>query len=197
MGKSPDRRVGVDRHTKHGGARQRFSDAAGNADHTRTDHLRKRAIELARLDPAFVGWVLAQYEADEGLSGKALAIQLKASDEKLYRLSLCLRPRPEFFAEDVHNIATHSGVFVDALVRIVRQVEVLGAIVPNSAGLERNTIQGILMAARVRPSAEGNQAVREEGTRQVASRRPGVESTRTSPSSQKSSRKSRTPKRKP
>lgn len=197
MGKFPKRQVAVDRGTKRTGTAQRSKEAGGNVDDTRVDHLRKRTVELARLDPAFIGWVLAQYEAGEGLSRKALAMQLKASDEKLYRLSLCLRPRPEFFAEDVHNIAIHSGVFVDALVRVIRHVEVLAAIVPKSAGPQRKTMQGILVAARVRPSAEVNQVVHNELTRRLASPRSPAQSTSTTSSPRKSSGKARTPKRKP
>jgi hypothetical protein len=113
----------------------------------RADSLLGRAAERARGRPAFLGWVLAEYERLEGLSGEQLRDRLSVAVEHWRQLQLCLRPRAEEFLADVTEIASEFGVDRVALATIVRRVEAVEVIRTQE---QQPSEAGSMLAARTR-----------------------------------------------
>jgi hypothetical protein len=70
-----------------------------------------------------VAWALARVQAREGLCHEALAAWLGLATVDLPRLALCLRPRPDHWAEDLAQIATRFGLAPEPLAAILSPVE--------------------------------------------------------------------------
>jgi hypothetical protein len=107
------------------------------------------AARRARSHSAYLGWVLRRYEELEHRSEDDLAQFLGIAALDLQRLSLCLRPRTDHFAEDVRQISEKFHVDATALAGIIRLVESVEAI----AAAQEDTVSpesGLLMAARTR-----------------------------------------------
>jgi hypothetical protein len=99
-----------------------------DAEHiTHTHELLTDAALCAQDWPASVAWALAQVQAREGLSDEALAARLGIATVDLPRLVLCLRPRPDHWAEDLAQIATRFGQDPEPLAAILRAIEVPAA----------------------------------------------------------------------
>ena len=91
-----------------------------DAEHiTRTQELLTEAARRAREQPAYVAWALARVQAREGLSDAALAARLGIATVDLPRLALCLRPRPEHWAEDLAQIATRFSLAPESLAAVL------------------------------------------------------------------------------
>ena len=107
------------------------------------------AARRAGHHPAYVGWMLRRYQEIENRSDDDLARQLTVSLLDLRRLSLCLRPRPDRFAEDLERIGEKFSANLAALagvIRLVESVEAMGAARTDTLSPEA----GLLMAARTR-----------------------------------------------
>jgi hypothetical protein len=103
----------------------------------------------AASDAAYLGWVFERYAASEGMAGTHVCEALLVDAQTFAGLSLCLRPRPDHFAEDIRAIAAKYAVDLDALAAMVRRVDVVSEMrAGRSGGRER----GQLMAARSRPA---------------------------------------------
>jgi len=113
----------------------------------RRAELLARAAERASARPEYLGWVLARYMELEALDWPTLAGMLGTS-EPSSRLALCLRPRPEHFAEDVRAIAARLRLDVAALAHIVRFVDARQAMAGREPGATPE--RGALLAARRR-----------------------------------------------
>jgi hypothetical protein len=111
------------------------------------DKLMGVAVRTAAARPAFLGWVLAEYQKAEGLDDAALAQSLRTESKMISSLRLCLRPRSDRFLQDIEQIAATFACDGDALVAVVRHVEFLNA----ARGTSSATDAGRLMAARSRP----------------------------------------------
>jgi hypothetical protein len=111
------------------------------------DKLMSVAVRTAATRPAFLGWVLAEYQKAESLDDAALAQYLQADAGIVSSLRLCLRPRSDRFLQDIEQIAATFPCDSDALVAVVRHVEFLNA----ARGTSSATDAGRLMAARSRP----------------------------------------------
>jgi hypothetical protein len=70
-----------------------------------------------------MAWALARVQAREGLSDEALAARLGLATVDLPRLALCLRPRPDQWAEDLAQIATRFSLDPEPLAAILSPVE--------------------------------------------------------------------------
>lgn len=108
------------------------------------------AAERASQRPAFLGWVLAHYVSRSHATPQSLAAELGVSEKQMNNLALCLRPRPERFAQDIDAIATKFSVDRLALARIVRHVEAVARLVQDA-----ESGSGMLLAARRRTTPEG------------------------------------------
>lgn len=108
--------------------------------------LLRHAADRARMRPAFLGWVLAQYGRLESLSEADLRERLRIGAEDWPRFQLCLRPRAEEFLPDVTQIAKEFGIDRAALAAVVRQVEAVEVIREQ----EQPGEAGSLLAARTR-----------------------------------------------
>ena len=104
------------------------------------------AAERARVRPAFLGWVFAEYERLEGLSEEQLRERLAVVVEHWPLLQLCLRPRAAEFLPDVTQIATEFGLDRAALAALVRRVEAVEVIRTQ----EQPSEAGSMLAARTR-----------------------------------------------
>jgi hypothetical protein len=62
-------------------------------------------------------------QAREGLSDEALAAWLGLATVDLPRLALCLRPRPDHWAEDLAQLASRFGLASEPLAVLLRAVE--------------------------------------------------------------------------
>lgn len=113
----------------------------------RQAELLARAAERASTRPEYLGWVLARYMESEALAWPEVAAMLGTSEPST-RLALCLRPRPEHFAEDVNAIAAQLRLDAAALGRIVRLVDTLRAMAGNEP--TQRPEHGALLAARRR-----------------------------------------------
>lgn len=111
------------------------------------DKLMTVAARAAATRPAFLGWVLAEYQKTEGLDDAALARHLRAEPGIVSSLRLCLRPRSDRFLQDIEQIAAMFPCDGDVLVAVVRHVEFLNA----ARGTSGTNDAGRLMAARSRP----------------------------------------------
>ena len=115
------------------------------------ENLISLAAQATAKRPAFLGWILSQYQEVEGLDDAALARALQIMPSIIPSLCLCLRPRPAQFVQDVEQIANAFGCDADALISIVRHVEFVDA----SRGVSPATDTGRLLAARSRPKRRG------------------------------------------
>jgi hypothetical protein len=98
-----------------------------DAEHlTRTYELLTEAARRAQDQPAYVAWTLARVQAREGLSDKALAARLGLATVDLPRLALCLRPRPDQWAEDLAQTATRFSLAPEPLAAVLHAVETPG-----------------------------------------------------------------------
>jgi hypothetical protein len=99
-------------------------DSLDDAEHiTHTHELLTHAARRAQERPAYVAWALAQVQVREGLSDDALAARLGIATVDLSRLALCLRPRPDHWAEDLAQIATKFGLAPEPLAAVLHTVE--------------------------------------------------------------------------
>ncbi len=119
------------------------------------------ATRRVRARPEYLGWVLARFIESEHKTDKELADFLSTSVDNLNRMGLCLRPRSEFFAEDVSQIARKFGVKVADLASIARHVEVLEGMRDERAE-ESSTRLGLMMAARARGKKSKTSARRKK-----------------------------------
>ncbi|GIW03496.1 MAG: hypothetical protein KatS3mg059_0116 [Thermomicrobiales bacterium] len=106
-----------------------------------------RAARAAERRPAFLASVFAAYRRAEHLDEQGLARILGIPAEQVCGLALCLRPRPEVFGEDVHQIAGRFHVDPHVLAGIIRHVEALEAMQPAITGTGQ-------IAAAARDAAE-------------------------------------------
>lgn len=106
-----------------------------------------RAARAAERRPAFLASVFAAYRRVEHIDEEDLARILGIPAEHVCGLALCLRPRPEVFVEDVHQIAERFHVDPHVLAGIIRHVEALEAIQPAITGTGQ-------VAAAARDAAE-------------------------------------------
>ncbi|MER3439574.1 MAG: hypothetical protein C4346_19365 [Chloroflexota bacterium] len=111
-----------------------------------------RAARAAERRPAFLASVFAAYRAAEHLDEHGLARILKIPPEQVCGLALCLRPRPEFFAEDVQRIAERFHVAPQTLAEIIRHVEAVAAI--QAAGMGEGQIAAAARDAEEAPSED-------------------------------------------
>jgi hypothetical protein len=125
------------------------------------------AANRAKAHPHYLGWVLARYSKLENIAEPDLVQILGTTSANLARLSLCLRPRADCFAEDVEHIGATFNLDADRLAQIVRFVESIDAM----ALLDTNTVSaesGLLMAARARKQSRQRQD--KEGPHDTASK---------------------------
>lgn len=118
---------------------------------TRSDDARilAYAANRAKAQPHYLGWVLARYSTLENITESELAEILGTTSHDLARLSLCLRPRPNCFGEDVEHISATFNLNAGRLAQVVRFVESVEAMAgPNTSTV--TTASGLLMAARAR-----------------------------------------------
>lgn len=93
-----------------------------------------------------LGSLLSEFARVEGLSQQQLASFLSCSPETLDWLSLCYRPTPERFGEDVSRIAERFQIDPIQLAQLIRRAEAIAA-------LQRTATMGdpvLLLAARDR-----------------------------------------------
>lgn len=110
-----------------GGAVMDDEQTVDDAEHlTRTYELLTEAARRAQDQPAYVAWTLARVQAREGLSDKALAARLGLATVDLPRLALCLRPRPDQWAEDLVQTATRFSLAPEPLAAVLHAVETPG-----------------------------------------------------------------------
>jgi len=83
------------------------------------------------------------------MSQTALTAELRCEETAIWRLALCLKPRPNRFAEDVAMIASKLVVDAAALARIIRHVQAIE--VMSSRGVAE---RGTLMAAKRRRAGD-------------------------------------------
>jgi hypothetical protein len=99
-------------------------DSLDDGEHITHTHERlTHAARAAQDRPAYVAWALAQVQIREGLSDDALAARLGIATVDLPRLALCLRPRPDQWAEDLAQIATRFGLAPEPLAAVLHAVE--------------------------------------------------------------------------
>jgi len=118
---------------------------------TRSDDARMLAYAAnrAKTHPHYLGWVLARYSELENITEPDLAAILGATSHDLARLSLCLRPRADCFAEDVEHISATFHLDAGRLTQVVRSVESIEAmVIPDTSTVSAES--GLLMAARAR-----------------------------------------------
>ena len=136
---------------------------------TRSDDARilAYAANRAKAHPHYLGWVLARYSKLENIAEPDLAKILGTTSHDLARLSLCLRPRADCFAEDVEHISATFNLDAGRLAQIVRFVESIDTM----ALPDTNTVSaesGLLMAARARKKSRQRQD--KEGPHDAASK---------------------------
>ena len=125
------------------------------------------AANRAKAHPHYLGWVLAQYSKLENIAEPDLAKILRTTSHDLARLSLCLRPRADCFAEDVEHISATFNLDAGRLAQVVRFVESMEAM----ASPDTNTVSaesGFLIAARARK--QSRQCQDKEGPHDAASK---------------------------
>jgi hypothetical protein len=94
-----------------------------DADHImRTADLRHYTASQAATRPAYVGYLLARHQQDQGWDDVALAASLGIETVDLPRLALCLRPRSDHWAEDIQQIARYLGADEAALRRMFETI---------------------------------------------------------------------------
>jgi hypothetical protein len=123
------------------------------------------AAHRARSHPAYLGWILRQYKELENRSEDDIAQFLGIAALDLRRLSLCLRPRTDHFAEDVRQIGEKFQVEATTLAGIIRLVESVEAM----AAAPEDTVSpesGLLMAARARKKPQRHRGKQRNGDKQ-------------------------------
>jgi len=136
---------------------------------TRSDDTRMLAyaVNRAKAHPHYLGWVLAQYSKLENIAEPDLAKILGTTSHDLARLSLCLRPRANCFAEDVEHISATFNLDAGRLAQVVRFVESMEAMAsPDASTVSAES--GLLMAARARKQSRQRQD--KEGPHDAASK---------------------------
>ena len=136
---------------------------------TRSDDTRMLAYAAnrAKAHPHYLGWVLAQYSKLENIAEPDLAKILGTTSHDLARLSLCLRPRANCFAEDVEHISATFNLDAGRLAQVVRFVESMEAMAsPDASTVSAES--GLLMAARARKQSRQRQD--KEGPHDAASK---------------------------
>ncbi len=108
------------------------------------ERLLARAANRASRRAFFIASALEDYRKMEGLDEAQLADYLRCTPKDLARLALCRRPQSESskFKDEVRAIARHTSIDGGQLMKLLRQVDALGAL---PAG---NTALGAFMAAR-------------------------------------------------
>lgn len=109
------------------------------------NHLALRASD----DIYFLGNVIAEFKAANGLSVLDIADYLQCPQDNLQRLSLCRLPddKEDRFVEDIKRIAGYANCNADKLVSLIRQVNSLRSLRGQSTKKE---VSSLLMAARDR-----------------------------------------------
>jgi hypothetical protein len=136
---------------------------------TRPDDARMLAYAAnrAKAHPHYLGWVLARYSQLENIAEPDLAKILRTTSHDLARLSLCLRPRADCFAEDVEHISATFNLDASRLAQIVRFVESIDTMAsPDTSTVSAES--GLLMAARARKQSRQRQD--KEGPHNAASK---------------------------
>src|SRR5438309_7668733 len=85
--------------------------------------LMARAAGRASERPGYLGWMFAHYAESERKTDDEIADMLALSPLDYHRLRLCLRPRDQFFVEDVQRIAARFGLDTGQLAKVIRHVE--------------------------------------------------------------------------
>jgi hypothetical protein len=117
---------------------------------SRRERLYDLAAERSREQPAYLGWVLTIYMEAEGLTWSKLTDELGITLD-WQEAALCLRPRPEHFAEDVRALSARLSVNAEVLAGVIRAGDALEAMrTPAGSG----DGEGTLLAARERPDDE-------------------------------------------
>jgi hypothetical protein len=83
---------------------------------------RARLEALARRNPQFLAWALAEYQRAHNLDAQQLADWLGGGPTALSDLSLCSTPRPVRFERDVQRIAHYAGCDPDRLKQLLQEV---------------------------------------------------------------------------
>ena len=109
------------------------------------------AARRAALRPEFLASVFAKFAKSENKTESEMVTMLGATEETYAAAGLCLRPRAESYAEDLKHIAAQWKLDLGRLSHVVRHVEVLVGMEPEGSTAFVDD-QGLLMAARVRPS---------------------------------------------
>lgn len=133
-----------------------------------------------KANPKFMANVLYEYQKQEKLTQSDFIDRLAISLEQFTQLALCKRPdaEAENFALQIHKISSATGINVNVIVGIIRQVDSLEALLhhPNpqeTTTQNRQTIPnlGALAAARDREAdgeasedAENDSGANTEGT---------------------------------
>jgi len=136
---------------------------------TRSDDTRMLAYAAnrAKAHPHYLGWVLARYSKLENMPESDLAKTLGTTSHDLVRLSLCLRPRADSFAEDIEHISAKFNLTAGRLAQVVRFVESMEAMAsPDTSPVLAES--GLLMAARARKQSRQHQD--KEGPHDAASK---------------------------
>ncbi len=126
------------------------------------NRLLAHAARRTRSHPAYLGWVLHRYGELENRSADDLAKLLGMSALDLPRLSLCLRPRTDHFADDIRQIREKFNMDAAALAGVIRLVESVAAIVTLTTDTEAPG-SGLLMAARARKKQRTRQEKQRDG----------------------------------
>lgn len=87
------------------------------------DRMLRQAAERAKTRPEYMAWVLARYMAMTKTTEMQMVDHLGVSWIDWMRLLLCLRPRPESFAEDVFQISHAFCARAGKLAEVVWVVE--------------------------------------------------------------------------
>ena len=108
------------------------------------ERLLARAATRASRRAFFFASALEDYRKIEGLDEVQLSDYLRCTSKDLTRLALCRRPKSESpkFKDEVRAIAQRTGVDAGRLMKLLRHVDALGAL------LVGNTALGAFMAAR-------------------------------------------------
>ena len=95
------------------------------------------------------GAVVAAYCEIECCSTEDVAARLHCTTDTLMWISLCRRPAPDGFADQIQSIATKFGVSAAELAAIVRRVDAIGALRASDESAQE------LIAARDRADEHG------------------------------------------
>lgn len=126
------------------------------------NRLLAHAARRTRFHPAYLGWILHRYGELENRSADDLAKLLGISALDLSRLSLCLRPRTDHFADDIKQIREKFHMDAAALAGVIRLVESVEAIATLPTDTEAPG-SGLLMAARARKKQRTRQEKQRDG----------------------------------